>query len=320
MEKETEKGIVICEGSPPSLKVTEIKAQVNLIQEVMHDVMIKGEHYGVIPGTGNKPTLLKAGAEKLIMTFRLVPDMDIETIESVDGHREVRVKAKLYTQNGVFLGAGVGACSTKEGKYRYRTGTLEFTDTPIPKEYWDMKKEDPIQAQTLIGGKGFVVKKTEQGQWAIGIIGEKAEHDNPADYYNTVLKMAKKRALVDAVLTVTAASDIFIQDVEDMPEVIPQPKKEEPQSEKKTYNWRSFYGVIKKNLGMTEEEAHQLLGLPSFLVAVNSREWTQESILKELKSRKAELDKQKEVEELLLNEKHQVAMLSDEEEEKPDLW
>jgi hypothetical protein len=32
--------------------------------------------------------------------------------------------------------------------------------------------------------------------------------------------MAKKRAMVDATLTVTAASDIFTQDVEDMPEEI----------------------------------------------------------------------------------------------------
>ncbi len=44
----------------------------------------------------------------------------------------------------------------------------------------------------------------------------KLENDNPADDYNTVLKMAKKRALVDAVLTATAASDIFTQDLEDI--------------------------------------------------------------------------------------------------------
>ncbi|WP_418719751.1 hypothetical protein [Bilophila wadsworthia] len=46
----------------------------------------------------------------------------------------------------------------------------------------------------------------------------RVEHDNPADYYNTCLKMAKKRALVDAVLTCTAASDIFTQDIEDEPQ------------------------------------------------------------------------------------------------------
>ena len=36
------------------------------------------------------------------------------------------------------------------------------------------------------------------------------------DVMNTVLKMAKKRALVDAVLTATRSSDLFTQDVEEM--------------------------------------------------------------------------------------------------------
>jgi hypothetical protein len=39
---------------------------------------------------------------------------------------------------------------------------------------------------------------------------------NASDVCNTILKMAKKRALVDAVLTVLGASDIFTQDVDDM--------------------------------------------------------------------------------------------------------
>lgn len=44
------------------------------------------------------------------------------------------------------------------------------------------------------------------------------ENENIADTFNTVLKMAKKRAMVDAVLTCTAASDIFTQDLEDLME------------------------------------------------------------------------------------------------------
>jgi hypothetical protein len=39
---------------------------------------------------------------------------------------------------------------------------------------------------------------------------------NQSDIANTVLKMAKKRALVDAVLTITGASDCFSQDLDDM--------------------------------------------------------------------------------------------------------
>jgi len=37
---------------------------------------------------------------------------------------------------------------------------------------------------------------------------------------NTILKMAKKRAQVDAVITATAASDIFTQDIEDLPDEV----------------------------------------------------------------------------------------------------
>ncbi|MDR2611524.1 MAG: hypothetical protein LBG06_01310 [Deltaproteobacteria bacterium] len=46
---------------------------------------------------------------------------------------------------------------------------------------------------------------------------QEGKHRNraPADVYNTCLKMAKKRALVDAVLTGTSCSDLFGQDMED---------------------------------------------------------------------------------------------------------
>ena len=40
---------------------------------------------------------------------------------------------------------------------------------------------------------------------------------DPADQVNTILKMAKKRAMVDAALSVGRLSEIFTQDVEDMP-------------------------------------------------------------------------------------------------------
>lgn len=53
----------------------------------------------------------------------------------------------------------------------------------------------------------------------VGYGDERRREENPdiADTWNTVLKMAKKRAFVDAVKSTTAASDIFTQDVEDMP-------------------------------------------------------------------------------------------------------
>ncbi len=219
------------------LRAADVRAQVNLIQEIMRDVMqgpvydngkqIKeGVHYGLVPGCGDKPTLLQPGAQKLILTFQFVPD-SVSTVVPMDrGHREVRTKVYLYQrglngdEKGPLLGVGVGTCSTMEGKYRFRTGPVEFTDKPVPREYWDLRNSDPKKARAMIG-EGMVAKKNDVGAWVCARQGEKVEHDNPADYYNTVEKISFKRALVSAAINVTAAGDIFTQDIEDMPEVIP---------------------------------------------------------------------------------------------------
>ncbi|KKN10361.1 hypothetical protein LCGC14_1037220 [marine sediment metagenome] len=197
-----------------------MKQQVNLIQHVMKEVMKDKEHYGTIPGCGDKKSLFKSGAEKLILTFRLVPEIDVEVVELPNSHREYRTKVTIFSSNGQRMGMGVGSCSTMEGKYRYRTGEKTVTDVPVPKEYWSLRKKDAPKAQALIG-EGNSTKKVGNDWFVTSGGGDKVEHDNPADYYNTCLKMSKKRGVVDAVLTVTAASDIFTQDIEDMPEVIP---------------------------------------------------------------------------------------------------
>lgn len=222
-----------------AMGVDAVVRQVNVIQDVMHRVMKPKEHYDTIPGT-NKPSLLKPGAEKLNLVFRLRPEYQITKTDMGGGHREYEVLCTLYhIPTGQSVGQGVGSATTMEGKYRYRGGEKEGTGRPVPKEYWNLKGEGKTaEAQALIGGRGFSAGKIE-GKWEICSIGEKVEHDNPADYYNTILKMAKKRAHVDAILTATAASDIFTQDVEDMAEVLPKtaaaPKKEPiKQPQKKT--------------------------------------------------------------------------------------
>lgn len=173
------------------LTAVDVRAQVNLIQEVMKAVMQKDQHYGVIPGAGTKPTLLKPGAEKLMATFRLAADPVVEDLSVTDIFR-YRVTCRLIAQStGIFVGAGVGECSSDEEKYKWRfaISDAEYAATPEDRKRIKYKRDGQInQVRT-----------------------------NPADVANTILKMAKKRALVDAVLTVTGASDIFTQDIEDMP-------------------------------------------------------------------------------------------------------
>lgn len=215
----------------------KIQAQVNTIQKVMKQVMKLGEHYGTIPGCGPKPTLLKPGAEKLCVTFRLAPSYDITRIDMGDDHREYQIVCTLtHMTSGMVVGQGVGTCSTKEGKFRYRT-----TERKCPA----CEKETIIKGKAEYGGgwlcwakKGGCGAKFKEGDTAIeGQEAGKAEHDNPPDYYNTVLKMAKKRALVDAALTATAASDLFTQDIEDMGEILPpmEKAKEPPPKNQHTY-------------------------------------------------------------------------------------
>lgn len=220
-----------------ALTARDLRAQVNLIQEVMREVMREGQHFGKIPGCGDKPTLLKPGAEKLSMTFRLRPiidnDRDVNVLDLGEGHREVRVYCHVFNGASLELATGVGSCSTKESKYRYRGGEKISTGKRVPTEYWNLKKDGKMQdAKQLIGGPGFGVAKIE-GQWEICEIGEKMENTDIADTYNTVLKMAKKRAYIDGILSATAASDIFTQDIEDLPgEAMPQISPE--QSTEKT--------------------------------------------------------------------------------------
>jgi len=172
-----------------ALTAPEIRQQVNLIQEVMRAVMKKDEHYGVVPGTGGKPSLLKPGAEKLAMTFRLAPEVRVEDLSGRD-ERRYRVTVHLkHITSGNFVGSGVGECSSDEEKYRWKRA---FNDQEFQEAPEDRRRE----------------KWTKFGKM-------KQIRTNPADVANTILKMAKKRALVDAVLTATAASDIFTQDIEE---------------------------------------------------------------------------------------------------------
>lgn len=202
--------------------VTEVIEQVKKIQNIMTAVMRKDEHYGVIPGT-NKPTLLKPGAEKLCFTFRLEPEY--ESTDVYDGnHLTVKSKCTLYhIPTGARQGSGEGSCSTKESKYAYR----------------DSQRKCPkCETEAIIKGKDFTGKglpagwlcfakkggcgaKFKDGDTQIEsqVIGRIQNPDIP-DQYNTILKMANKRSLIAAVLNATAASDIFTQDLEDLPETV----------------------------------------------------------------------------------------------------
>jgi hypothetical protein len=208
--------IQLVEEGRHELTVQEVVAQANKIQELMKLALHDGQHYGVIPGT-NKPTLLKPGAEKINLLFRIgTGDLQVIQTDLGNGHREITIKTPMvHIPTGRAIAYGVGSCSTMESKYRYRN---------------DARKCPECGKATIIKGKeeyggGWLCFKKKGGCGAKFLDNDEAitkqpvgqsENKDIADVYNTVLKMAAKRSYVDGTIKASAASDFFTQDVEDL--------------------------------------------------------------------------------------------------------
>jgi len=178
-----------------SLTVHEMRNHIGIIHEMIKETMQDGVHFGKIPGCGDKPTLFKPGAEKILMAFKLVnSDPIVDTLRNDDEEYHVRVRTRIFTRDGIGVGDGLGEASTAEDKYAWRAAACD-------EEY-----QEAQEGKRRV--KWSVYQGTKQKKFQV--------KTNVADHRNTVLKMAVKRSLVAATLNVTAASDCFTQDVEDM--------------------------------------------------------------------------------------------------------
>lgn len=173
------------------MAVADIISHVATVQEVMRAVMKKDVHFGVIPGT-DKPTLLKPGAEVLCMAFRIADSYQVEDLSEGNTVRYRVTCIGTHQTTGTTLGTGMGEASSGEEKYKWRKAwDDEFDATPEN------------------------LRRIKKGKYTT-----KQVRTEPADLANTILKMANKRAKMAMVLNVTAASDCFTQDLEDMDEAM----------------------------------------------------------------------------------------------------
>lgn len=143
-------------------RVQDSMQKIQQFQKVVQGALSEGHDYGAAFSGSSKPSLLKPGAEKILMLMGLSSVYEImEQVQDYeDGFFAYTIKC-LLIRNGVVITEGLGHCNSKEKKY-------------------DSDKQD---------------------KYMLG---------------NTCLKMAKKRAQVDAALTVGSLSNIFTQDLEDM--------------------------------------------------------------------------------------------------------
>lgn len=165
------------------------------MQSVVQKTLKQGHDFGEVPGT-NKPTLLKPGGEKICMLFGLNPEYEfLQVTEDYDKEFfSYNIRCTLF-RNGQPVAQGVGSCNSKEKKYRF------INVDEIPENY--------------IGASESFTDKYGRQKYKI---------NNPdiCSLVNTILKMAKKRAFIDAVLQVASLSEVFTQDLEDMGDFIQQ--------------------------------------------------------------------------------------------------
>lgn len=204
-------------------RLVALKRGQDRIKRIKQELMEEDAHYGVIPGT-KKPTLLKPGAEVLCSIYGLRPDF-LPTIDVGDGittptlRVTMRCELHLGDITGPVVAVGYGSANSWERKHRYRRGERVCPACGVIGNI--RHSSDGWYCWKKIGGCG--------AQWENGapaIEGQQisdVENPDPYDLENTLVKMAKKRAHIDAALTGTASSDLFTQDLDEQHEP-PAPK------------------------------------------------------------------------------------------------
>jgi ssDNA-binding Zn-finger/Zn-ribbon topoisomerase 1 len=219
----------------PVMDLALAQSRLKQFQEFISKYMVDGEDYGEIPGTGvkcdcnknpdcphchgsgfrKKKTLLKPGADKLCELYGLSDSYRVidRLVDFDRGLFDYEIECTL-SRDGMVIATGLGSCSSFEGKYRWRDSKRVCPQCG---------KESIIKGKKEFGGgwvclaqKGGCGEKFQEGDGEIEDqeIG-RIENDDIATLKNTILKMAKKRAKVDATLSATRSSGVFTQDLGD---------------------------------------------------------------------------------------------------------
>lgn len=152
----------------------------SVLKDFIKSQLVEGikNDFAVVPGTNSK-SLLKPGAEKLMLLFGLRSEIEkISEILDHNGNFAMFVyKASIYhIRSGAKIAECEASCNSKEKKYATRPE-------------W---------------------KKNASG------VSEKTQVETPMyDILNTLMKMCQKRAIVGGVILATGASDFFTQDLDD---------------------------------------------------------------------------------------------------------
>jgi hypothetical protein len=205
----------------PVLSVEQAVARYEAVVKFVKSIMHEGVDFGTIPGT-DKPSLWKAGAEKLTTFFGLSKRfLLIEKVEDWSGADHGGEPFFYYVYRcGLYHGDALiaesdGSCNSFEKKYRWRQAERTCPGCGIAAI---------IKGREEFGG-GWVCFKKKGGCGATFADGSteiegqqvgRIPNPDVCDLVNTMQKIAQKRAFVGATLLGVNASEFFTQDIEDM--------------------------------------------------------------------------------------------------------
>ena len=247
MTEET-KSIAIVEAAPAALQLSEqaievVKHNIDLCQQLVKEVLEKDIDYGTIPGVP-QPFLWDSGAAKIMAAFNLYSNYEVIHSTTHTPHIRCLIMCRLISRNSQqVVATGIGAASTTEIKYRYR-----WVDDP--------EKEG-------ISRKGLKTRK--DGKYRI-------PNPDTEDLFNTIAKMAAKRADVDAAQSLPGVAatlrKLFLSPPVEKPKPLitpptspnvptaaPTPMQEGP-------NWSWFWAKL-NTLDIKPQEAHDILSINS---------------------------------------------------------
>lgn len=146
--------------------------------------LVDGIDFGQIPSV-NKPCLFKAGGEKAQMLLGLTP--------------EYKLLNRAFVPN-------------QERKYKvWNKDARKYETVETIRNYYAWEWSCELWFGDKKVGEGVGACNSEERKW----VSQYDRGESPDSLANTIIKIGKKRAFMDAILGVSGLSDMFTQDLEE---------------------------------------------------------------------------------------------------------
>ena len=255
VERGEEKALTPQNVATPKLTETAIQTithDLTMAERLVTEALEEKIDYGQIPGVSGKG-LWDPGASKIINAFQCYPRHKVLYHEETDTLITWVIETEIiHRQSQQIVGAGVGACSTREPKYKYRWVSRE--------EATRLGYTDPEIAQLKTKKRKF---RTDEGKY-FDVIEYRVENPEYGEQVNTIIQMAAKRAETDAAKTLpgvaSALRKLFSLGIKKTPRDKEKPEEVPEDSPRWTTFWNTVRGLLGENY---EQRVHQLLAVKS---------------------------------------------------------